>query len=353
MEYKNENDMLLEKQQEILKNNSYFRAKIVWKNVIAFVILHLGMVYGLYLMFSFQVPLATIIWSAVVLYLGAEGVTIGNHRMWTHRSFKGTPALKTILLIGQTIAGQNCIWIWARDHRLHHKFSDTNADPHNSNRGFFFCHMGWLMMKKHPDVKIKGKTIDMSDLDADPFVMFQKKYYNYLYFVFAFFIPIAVPVFFWGDSWRNGLFLAYFVRYAITLHGTWTVNSIAHLYGTRPYTKDIAPVESSFVAFISSGEGWHNYHHTFPWDYRAGEFGKYFNISVYYIDWFARHGYAYDLRSATPEMVAYRIMKKGDGSHSLCKVKVNNEQPDIDHDIYDLYGEKAGKHMQVSNALVS
>lgn len=64
---------------------------------------------------------------------------------------------------------------WARNHRVHHKFSETDADPHNSKRGFFFSHMGWLLTRKHPDVKTKGKTIDMSDLEKDKVVMFQKK----------------------------------------------------------------------------------------------------------------------------------------------------------------------------------
>jgi stearoyl-CoA desaturase (delta-9 desaturase) len=72
-------------------------------------------------------------------------------------------------------ASQNCLYVWARDHRQHHKYADTNADPHNSIRGFFFSHCGWLMVRKHPDVIRNGKTIDLSDLEADPVVMFQKK----------------------------------------------------------------------------------------------------------------------------------------------------------------------------------
>lgn len=70
---------------------------------------------------------------------------------------------------------QNDVSEWARDHRVHHKFSETDADPHNATRGFFFSHVGWLLVRKHPDVKEKGKTIDMSDLEADPFLRFQKK----------------------------------------------------------------------------------------------------------------------------------------------------------------------------------
>ena len=70
---------------------------------------------------------------------------------------------------------QNHIYEWVRDHRTHHKFTDTDADPHNSRRGFFFCHIGWLMVRKHPDVKIKGKSIDMSDLEKDPIVVWQRR----------------------------------------------------------------------------------------------------------------------------------------------------------------------------------
>jgi len=70
---------------------------------------------------------------------------------------------------------QNHIYEWVRDHRAHHKFTDTDADPHNSQRGFFFCHIGWLMVRKHPDVKIKGKSIDMSDIEKDPIVVWQRR----------------------------------------------------------------------------------------------------------------------------------------------------------------------------------
>ena len=70
---------------------------------------------------------------------------------------------------------QNDIYEWSRDHRMHHKFSETDADPHNARRGFFFAHMGWLLVRKHPDIKLKGPTIDMSDLSRDPVVRIQRK----------------------------------------------------------------------------------------------------------------------------------------------------------------------------------
>lgn len=99
--------------------------------------------------------------------------------MWSHKAYKARLPLRIFLMILQTIAFQNSIYEWARDHRVHHKFTDTDADPHNASRGFFFSHMGWLLIRKHPEVKAKGKLIDMSDLEKDPVVMFQKKWVQY------------------------------------------------------------------------------------------------------------------------------------------------------------------------------
>lgn len=102
-------------------------------------------------------------------------ITAGAHRLWAHGAYKANTKLKLILLIFQTTAFQNSVIEWVRDHRVHHKFTDTNADPHNASRGFFFSHMGWLMCKKHPDVKKFGAKINMSDLESDPLLRFQHK----------------------------------------------------------------------------------------------------------------------------------------------------------------------------------
>lgn len=121
-------------------------------------------------------------------------MTAGAHRLWAHRTYSAKLPLRILLMILQTIALQNDIYDWVlflfvqicclfkknfylqcRDHRVHHKFTDTDADPHNSTRGFFFSHMGWLMLRKHPQVTEKGKTVDLSDVLADPVVRFQRK----------------------------------------------------------------------------------------------------------------------------------------------------------------------------------
>lgn len=142
------------------------------------------------------------------------GVTCGAHRLWAHRSYKAKLPLRIFLAIGQSIAGQNCLYIWCRDHRVHHKFSDTDADPHNSKRGVFFSHVGWLLHKKHPDVIEQGKKLNCDDLLSDPVVYWQQVLYYPSYLIFAFFIPVAVPVYFWNESLATSFFVNYIFRHA-------------------------------------------------------------------------------------------------------------------------------------------
>ncbi|XP_017773359.1 PREDICTED: acyl-CoA desaturase-like isoform X2 [Nicrophorus vespilloides] len=294
-----------------------FKRKIVWFNAIGFLLLHLCGLYGVYRVFYANA--ATFLWMGVLALASGEGVTIGAHRLFSHKSFKATLALRMLLVILQTIAGQNCLYIWVRDHRQHHKYSDTDADPHNAYRGFFFSHVGWLMSRKHPAVISKGKTIDMSDLEADWIVMLQKKYYKPLYVVFALALPIFVPVYFWNETWWNSLFISYFLRYIVVLNITWLVNSAAHFYGMKPYDSTMRPSECMTVSILSQGEGWHNYHHTFPWDYRAAEFGTRVSLTTLTIDALAMLGFAYDLRTTSKKIIQQRVLRTGDGSHPISK----------------------------------
>ncbi|KAJ4438247.1 hypothetical protein ANN_14186, partial [Periplaneta americana] len=201
--------------------------------------------------------------------------------------------------------------------KVHHKFTDTDADPHNSRRGFFFCHIGWLMVRKHPDVKNKGKTVDMSDLLEDPIVVWQMRTYLVTMPLLCFVIPAWIPVYFWGEDPWVSWYVASIMRYTLSLNGTWLVNSAAHMWGTKPYDKNITAVENTFVGIFGIGEGWHNYHHTFPWDYKAAELGRYAaNLTTGVIDFFSLFGWAYDLKTVSEEMIRKRSARTGDGSSS-------------------------------------
>ncbi|KAJ7319187.1 hypothetical protein OS493_036476 [Desmophyllum pertusum] len=146
--------------------------QIIWLNVYFMMVLHLVAIYGIYL-----IPGAkprTWFWTWLMYYTGGLGITVGVHRLWTHRSYKASWPLRLALMCMNCIASQKDIFEWARDHRVHHKYSETDADPHNATRGFFFSHVGWLLVKKHPDVIAKGKQLDLSDLYEDKIVMFQQ-----------------------------------------------------------------------------------------------------------------------------------------------------------------------------------
>jgi stearoyl-CoA desaturase (delta-9 desaturase) len=109
------------------------------------------------------------------MLVSTQGTGAGVHRLWCHRSYKAKLPLRILLAFYQTITFQKDIYDWCRDHRVHHKYSDTDSDPHNASRGFFYSHIGWLLIKKQEEVTSKGKKLDLSDLEADPVVMFQRK----------------------------------------------------------------------------------------------------------------------------------------------------------------------------------
>ena len=131
------------------------------------------------------------------------------------------------------LALENDIYEWSRDHRVHHKYSETDADPHNAKRGFFFSHVGWLLCKKHPEVIEKGQLMDMSDLEKDPLIQFQRRFYVPLVALIWGLFPTYTPYYLWGESLWISFFTCVMLRYAFTLNVTWCVNSAAHLWGNK------------------------------------------------------------------------------------------------------------------------
>jgi len=204
-------------------------------------------------------------------------------------------------MLCNSVANQGSLYHWSRDHRVHHKFSETDADPHNATRGFFFAHMGWLLVKKHPDVIKAGREMDFSDLLEDSTVVFQKKLDPWFTLYMCYIMPAQVASYFWGENFWNAFFVAGGLRYAIVLHFTWLVNSAAHLYGDHPYDVLSYPAENPIVSWCAVGEGWHNWHHKYPFDYAASEFGvsSQFNPSKLVIDFLAATGLVWGRKRGT------------------------------------------------------
>jgi len=295
----------VEKTSLKLTEEKPYKRQIVWLNVIVHTILNLIAFAGF-----FAVPFAsrwTHLWGTFIWFSSGFGITAGNHRLWSHKAYKAKVPLRILLTCFSSQIFENSILEWCMDHRVHHKYTDTNADPHNSTRGFFFSHMGWLLVKKHPDVIRKGKALSFDDLRNDPIIMFQHRHKYLFMAVFTFGLPMLVPLL-WGES----IIVAYFItvtRYVLMLNMTWCVNSFAHFYGTKPYDKNINPVENIWVSLAAVGEGFHNYHHTFPMDYTTSELGTYVNPTTWFINLMWFFGLAYDLRRSTPQMIESRKKK--------------------------------------------
>ncbi|KAL3210340.1 hypothetical protein MRX96_008858 [Rhipicephalus microplus] len=289
-----------------------YEIEMVWWNVFKITLIHVIGIYGIYEMYYSKWQ--THVFGNIILIFSGISVTAGAHRLWCHRAYKAKTPLRIFLMLFNCVAAQNDLYEWVRDHRVHHKYSETDADPHNVNRGFFFAHVGWLLCRKHPEVTEKGKHIDCSDILQDPVARFQKQYYMWLVLLFSFVLPTVIPGLLWGESYWNAFCTATMLRLILSLNFTWSVNSFAHLWGNKPFDKSISPTEAPWVSFVAVGEGFHNFHHTFPWDYSTSELGWKLNMSTMFIDIMAKLGQAYDLKTVSREAVLARKLKSGDGT---------------------------------------
>lgn len=291
-----------------------FVTPLIWTNIIIITSLHIAAFYWFarLVIFDRKAKWSTVVFAYLMGQVAGFGVTAGAHRYWCHRSYKAKKPLQWILAICFSIAGQNTIFDWVRDHRVHHKFSETDADPHNANRGFFFSHVGWLMMKKHPDVHREGVKVDMSDVINDPVVQIHTKYFTLLKVLLCWVLPSLVPAYCWGEAWEASIASQALIRYITSLNFTWSVNSFAHLWGNKPYDRHIMPSENWGVSLVTMGEGWHNYHHTFPWDYKAAELDIPLNPTTSLLNFFAKIGWAYDMKEASPSLVHAVAKSRGE-----------------------------------------
>ncbi|XP_045520465.1 acyl-CoA Delta(11) desaturase-like [Pieris brassicae] len=221
---------------------------VVYGRVVTFGLLQIAAVYGLYLAVTCAYW-KTLIFNNIILLMAAIGISAGNHRLWSHRAYKAKWPLQIILMIFTSMTYQFSIINWVRDHRLHHKYTDTDADPYNASRGLFFSHIGWLLVRKHPDVKKYGKNIDMIDIYGNPVLRFQKKYAVPIVGSACFLLPTFIPVYFWNENpsvaWHVCL-----LRYVISLNQTFLVNSFSHTFGFKPYDRGIKSTNNSYFFFL-------------------------------------------------------------------------------------------------------
>jgi stearoyl-CoA desaturase (delta-9 desaturase) len=206
------------------------------------------------------------LWALAFLYLNGMSITGGYHRLWAHKAYEASPLLKWFYAFWGAGALQNSILIWASDHRRHHRHVDDNdLDPYSAGRGLWFSHMGWMLRQ------YRSNETDLSnarDLQRDPVVMWQHRHYVPLTLLMNLGLPLLLGI--WHGDIIGTVLLVGLLRLVINHHVTFFINSLAHFWGSRPYTESNSARDNGFLAFLTYGEGYHNFHHIFQTDYRNG-----------------------------------------------------------------------------------
>ena len=263
------------------QSTSPSKPRLLWTNVLVFSITFLVAAIGVPL-YAYNVGLGIEHLIATTLALGFAGmsITVGYHRLWSHRTYEAHPFVQFFLALGGAFALQNSALHWSSDHRIHHKFVDQNdKDPYSAKRGFWFSHIGW-MLRDYQSERYEDYS-NCRDLQKNKIVMWQHKYYLPLALATNFGIPLLLGVIF-NDIW--GMLLTVGVlRLVLSHHFTFFINSLAHIWGSQPYTDKNTARDNFFLSLVTYGEGYHNYHHIFENDYRNGIRWYHFDPSKWFI----------------------------------------------------------------------
>lgn len=194
-------------------------------------------------------------------------ITAGYHRLWSHKAYESHPVLRFIFALGGAFALQNSALHWSSDHRVHHRHVDDNdKDPYSAKRGFWYSHIGWML--RHYNIAIYSDYSNCRDLQKDKIVMWQHKYYVPLALLMNLGVPVALGAIY-GDVIGMVLVVGA-LRLVLNHHTTFFINSLAHIWGSQPYTDKNTARDNGVLAVLTFGEGYHNYHHIFENDYRNG-----------------------------------------------------------------------------------
>ncbi|TFK56285.1 delta 9-fatty acid desaturase protein [Heliocybe sulcata] len=236
------------------------RKEIRWFSLAVLLLTPMAAVYG-----SFTTPLThkTCVFAMLYYIFNMLGITAGYHRLWSHRSYSASIPLQCFLACAGSGAVQGSIRFWARLHRAHHRYTDTALDPYSAHLGFWHSHFGWMLVKP----RVKPGPAECGDLRKNRVVAWQHRWYFPLAAFWGLLIPVAFCGLVWEDWW-GGWYWAGFARLVVVHHSTFAVNSVAHWLGSTPYSDGHSPRDHLVTALLTLGEGYHNFHHQFPSDYR-------------------------------------------------------------------------------------
>jgi stearoyl-CoA desaturase (delta-9 desaturase) len=271
------------------------RSRLCLVNVTVLGVAHLLALVAVAYMIFVRTDSRTLLLALGLTIVVGLSVTGGYHRLFAHRTHRAARPLQALYLLFGTAAVQNSALRWATDHRVHHAHTDTEHDPYSVRRGFWWAHVGWVLMNSGPP------RVPDADLEQNRLVALQHRFYVPLALFFVVILPTAIASL-WGDA-LGGLLVAGFLRLVLQWHATFSVNSLAHLVGRRPYGTTTTARDSMLTALISFGEGYHSFHHRFMSDYRNGLHWWQFDPTKWFVWTMSHVGLTSDLRRTPMEAI--------------------------------------------------
>lgn len=272
---------------------------IDWRNTIFLVAVHSTAAAGLIAyMLLHHVTLSACIIGVVGTGLTIFGISAGYHRLFSHRAYEAGVVLRAVLLVLGAASFQTSALTWASTHRRHHRHVDQTPDPYNATRGFWYSHVGWVLER----LAEPKERAPVPDLERDPLVRWQHRHTLLIGACAGLALPALIG---WslGDVW-GGLLFGGLLRLVATYHLTFSINSFVHKFGTQPYSERNTSRDNVLAAFLTFGEGYHNYHHTFPVDYRNGARWHEFDPTKWVLSFCEWWGLAWNLKRTPVEAVA-------------------------------------------------
>ncbi len=282
---------------------TFRRMNINWSALIFIASYHLALLVALPLYLAQGTPGWPLIGATIFLWIATlMSITAGYHRLYAHRTYKVHPAIESILLFFGTLSVQGSVFQWAHDHRLHHRHVDTEDDPYGTEKGFWHSHLLWMF-----EDRSEMDDRYLADLKKNKLLVLQDRYYG-LWMAASNILVIL------GIGWMTGdyvgaIVFAFLLRLFLAHHCTWFINSLAHMWGAKPYSTEHSAVNNFILALLTFGEGYHNYHHTFSGDYRNGVKWYQFDPPKYMIWLLSKIGLASDPQTVDPLMIKKKLVQ--------------------------------------------